>query len=225
LTPGGDAAAMTTLPLRSGSGLNLYRALIDGGPLTTYELAERTGLLERSVREWLSGQVAHGFVTYESAAEVFLLTPEQAARVDGAAAFRAGRGLHPRTTPDQEVNAMAGIQIKRFESPDEVRPFEANGRADVLDIGGRVVGRTTLEPGWRWSDNVKPIAGTDSCQVSHLGYCLSGRMKVVMDDGSENEVSSGDVVAIPPGHDAEVLGDEACIFIDFGEFGEYAKPH
>ena len=120
---------------------------------------------------------------------------------------------------------MTGMQVKSFESPDEVRPFEGKGKADVLDIGGRVVGRTSLEPGWRWSRNVKPIAGTDSCQVSHLGYCLSGRMKVIMDDGSESELSSGDVVAIPPGHDAEVVGDEPCVFIDFGEFGEYAKRH
>ena len=118
---------------------------------------------------------------------------------------------------------MAGMQVKSFESPDEVRPFEGNGKAEVLDIGARVVGRTTLEPGWKWSRNVRPIAGTDSCQVSHLGYCLSGRMKVIMDDGSESEVSSGDVVAIAPGHDAEVVGDTPCVFIDFGEFGEYAK--
>ena len=216
---------MTLLSLTPGSGLTLYRALIDGGPLTTRELAERTGLHERAVREWLGGQAVGGYVTYDSTAEIFLLTAEQAARVDGGAAFGAGPEVHQRTTLDQEVNAVAGIQVKSFDSPDEVRPFEGNGRADVLDIGGRVVGRTTLEPGWRWSHNVKPIAGTDSCQVSHLGYCLSGRMKVIMDDGSESEISSGDVVAIPPGHDAEVVGDEACVFIDFGEFGEYAKRH
>lgn len=216
---------MTTLSPVPDAGLKLYRALIDGGPLTTRELAERTGLQERSVHEWLGDQAGRGYVSYDSTAELFLLTPEQAARVDGGPVVRAGRGLHQRTTPDQEVNAMTGIQVKSFESPDEVRPFEGNGRADVLDIGGRVVGRTILEPGWKWSHNVKPIAGTDSCQVSHLGYCLSGRMKVVMVDGSETEVSSGDVVAIPPGHDAEVIGDEACVFIDFGEFGEYAKRH
>ncbi len=216
---------MTMLPLTAGPGLNLYRALIDGGPLTTRELAERTGLQERCVLEWLGGQAARGHVTYDSTAEIFLLTPEQAAGIDGDAAWQAGDGFDHRTTLDQEVNVMAGIQVKSFESPDEVRPFEGNGRADVLDIGGRVVGRTTLEPGWRWSKNVKPIAGSDSCQVSHLGYCLSGRMRVIMDDGSESEVSSGDVVAIPPGHDAEVVGNEACVFIDFGEFGEYAKRH
>jgi winged helix-turn-helix protein/cupin domain len=225
LTQGGDDAVMTTPSFSPGAGLDLYRALVVGGPLTTGELAERTGFEERCVREWLGGQADRGYVTYDSKAGIFLLTPEQAAPVDGGSAFHAGEGLRQQTTLDQEINAMAGMQVKSFESPDEVRPFEGNGRADVLDIGGRVVGRTTLEPGWKWSRNVKPIAGTDSCQVSHLGYCLSGRMKVIMDDGSETEVSSGDVVAIPPGHDAEVIGDEACVFIDFGEFGEYAKRH
>jgi uncharacterized cupin superfamily protein len=118
---------------------------------------------------------------------------------------------------------MGSIELKSFDSPDEVREFEGNGKADVLNIGGRTVGRGTFEPGWRWSENVKPIAGTESCEVSHLGYCVSGRMKVIMDDGSEGECGPGDVVAIPPGHDAEVVGDEPCIFVDFGEFGDYAK--
>jgi hypothetical protein len=118
---------------------------------------------------------------------------------------------------------MASIELKNFDSPDEVRPFEGNGQADVLNIGGRTVGRGTFEPGWRWSENVKPIAGTDSCEASHLGYCLSGRMRVTMDDGSDGECGPGDVVAIPPGHDAEVIGDEPCVFLDFGEFGDYAK--
>ena len=118
---------------------------------------------------------------------------------------------------------MADVEVKNFESPDEVRPFEGNGKADVVNVGGRVVGRGTFEPGWKWSENVKPIAGTDSCQVSHLGYCISGRMRVMMDDGAEGECGPGDVVAIPPGHDAVVVGDEPCVFLDFGEFGDYAK--
>jgi hypothetical protein len=225
LTQGGDDAAMTTPSFMSGAGLDLYRALVVGGPLTTRALAERTGFEERCVREWLGRQADRGYVTYDPKAEIFLLTSVQAARLDGGSAFHTEQGRRQRTTPDQEVNTMAGMQVKSFESPDEVRPFEGRGKADVLDIGGRVVGRTTLEPGWKWSRNVKPIAGTDSCRVSHLGYCLSGRMKVIMDDGSATEVSSGDVVAIPPGHDAEVVGDEPCVFIDFGEFGEYAKRH
>ena len=118
---------------------------------------------------------------------------------------------------------MAAVEVKSFDSPDEVRPFEGNGKADVVSVGGRHIGRGTFEPGWRWSDNVKPIAGTDTCQVSHLGYVLSGRMAVRMDDGSEGEIGPGDVVAIPPGHDAWVVGNEPCVLVDFGEFGEYAK--
>jgi uncharacterized cupin superfamily protein len=119
---------------------------------------------------------------------------------------------------------MAGIEVKRFDSPDEVRPFEGNGHAEVVNVAGQTVGRGTFEPGWRWSQNVKPIAQTDSCQVSHLGYVMSGRMRVFMDDGTEGEVGPGDVAAIPPGHDAEVVGDEPCVMLDFGEFGDYAKP-
>ena len=118
---------------------------------------------------------------------------------------------------------MAEVEVKNFETPDETRPFDGKGQARVVHIGGHVVGKGTFEPGWRWSENVKPIAGTDSCQVSHLGYCLSGRMRIFMDDGSESDCGPGDVVAIPPGHDAIVLGDEPCVIVDFGEFGDYAK--
>jgi hypothetical protein len=118
---------------------------------------------------------------------------------------------------------MAKVDVRNFDSPDEVRPFEGKGKADVVQVAGRTIGRGVFEPGWRWSNNVKPIAQTDSCEVSHLGYVLSGRMKIFMDDGSESEVGGGDVVAIPPGHDAEVVGSESCVIIDFGEFGEYAK--
>jgi mannose-6-phosphate isomerase-like protein (cupin superfamily) len=118
---------------------------------------------------------------------------------------------------------MASVEVKNFDSPDETRQFEGKGHADVVKVGGRVVGKVTLEPGWKWSNNVKPIAHTDSCQQSHLGYAVSGRMRVHMDDGDEGEVGPGEVIAIPPGHDAEVVGDEPCVFVDFGEFGEYAK--
>jgi uncharacterized cupin superfamily protein len=118
---------------------------------------------------------------------------------------------------------MASMEVKSFESPDEVRQFEGHGQVEVVNIGGQVVGRGTFEPGWKWSRNVKPIAQTDSCEVSHIGYVVSGRMRVFMDDGSEDEVGPGQVMAIPPGHDAEVIGDEPCISIDFGEIREYAK--
>ena len=118
---------------------------------------------------------------------------------------------------------MAGVEIKNFDSPTETRPFEGKGKAEIVDIAGHMVGRITFEPGWKWSNNVKPIAGTDSCQADHLGYVLSGRMKVYMDDGSEAEYGEGDLFSIRPGHDAEVLGDQACVVVDWGQFGDYAK--
>jgi hypothetical protein len=117
---------------------------------------------------------------------------------------------------------MTGIEVKTFDKPDETRPFEGNGWADVVMVAGKAVACGHFEPGWRWSRNVKPIVGTDSCQFSHLGYCLEGRMRVIMDDGTEQELTPGEVVAIPPGHDAEVVGDETCVFLDFGEIADYA---
>jgi hypothetical protein len=115
------------------------------------------------------------------------------------------------------------VAVKSFDQPDEVRPFAGHGHGDFVEVAGRMVGRGRFEPGWRWSQDVKPIAGTHSCEVSHLGYCMSGRMRIHMDDGSQADLGPGDVVAIPPGHDAEVLGDETCVFLDFGEVAEYAK--
>lgn len=121
------------------------------------------------------------------------------------------------------MGATATMEVKRFDAPDETRPFEGRGKAEVVHVAGKVVGRGTFEPGWRWSENVRPIAGTDSCETSHLGYVVSGSMRVMMDGGEVREVRAGDVVAIPPGHDAEVLGDEPCVMIDFGEIDHYAK--
>jgi len=118
---------------------------------------------------------------------------------------------------------MKSIEVKSFDKPDETRAFEGKGMAEVVMMSGRPVARGTFEPGWRWSMNVKPIAGTELCEVSHLGYCLQGRMRIHMKDGSEQEIAAGEVAAITPGHDAEVVGDEDCVFLDFGEISEYAK--
>ena len=119
---------------------------------------------------------------------------------------------------------MARIEIKSFDEPDETRPFEGKGHVEIVSLGGREIGKGTFEPGWRWSQNVKPIAETESCEFNHLGYVLSGRMRVYMDDGTEGEIGPGDVFAIPAGHDAEVIGDEPCVSIDIGEEdAAYAK--
>jgi uncharacterized cupin superfamily protein len=114
-------------------------------------------------------------------------------------------------------------EVKNFDSPDEVRPFEGKGEAKVVEVGGHTIGKGTFEPGWTWADNVGPIAETDSCQVEHLAYVISGGMTVHMDDGQDIEVGAGDVVAIPSGHHAEVTGDEPCVMVDFGQFSDYAK--
>lgn len=114
-------------------------------------------------------------------------------------------------------------RIRNFAKPDEIRPFEGRGRTEMVHLNGQTVSRATFEPGWRWSVNVRPIAGTDSCLAEHLGYCVSGRMRVRMDDGTTFDIGPGDVVHIPPGHDAETLGDERMVLIDFGNVSDYAK--
>ena len=118
---------------------------------------------------------------------------------------------------------MAASETRNIAKPHETRPFRANGHMDVVTLGDFTLGRGVFEPGWRWSEDVKPIAGTDSCQVRHTGLCLSGQMTVKFDDGSEVNVGPGDVVLLEPGHDAWVVGDEACIMLDTG-VGAYAKP-
>jgi len=110
-----------------------------------------------------------------------------------------------------------------IDAPHEQRPFKGHGHMDVVTLGDFTLGRGVFEPGWRWSDDVKPIAGTDSCQTHHTGICLSGRMTVRFDDGTELAIGPGDVVDLDPGHDAWTDGDEPCLFLDTGIKG-YAKP-
>ena len=110
-----------------------------------------------------------------------------------------------------------------IETPHERRPFKAHGHMDVVTLGDFTLGRGVFEPGWRWSNDVKPIAGTDSCQAAHLGYFVSGRMTVRMDDGEQVDYGPGDFASMAPGHDAWVVGDEPCVFVDWQGFEDYAK--
>ncbi|PYS76111.1 MAG: cupin [Acidobacteria bacterium] len=118
---------------------------------------------------------------------------------------------------------MAATVKKSFDSPEETRSVD-KGTVEILNLEGMQVMRATFQPGWKWSESVKPVAGTQSCEVAHLVYVISGRMALKMDDGSETEVGSGDVVSIPPGHDAWIVGDEPFVGIDFQGGGSYAKP-
>ncbi|MGE9807855.1 cupin domain-containing protein [Janibacter sp. G1551] len=118
---------------------------------------------------------------------------------------------------------MAALETQNIDQPHETRPFRAHGQMEVITLGDFTLGRGTFESGWRWSEDVKPVAGTDSCQVRHSGICLSGSMTVRMDDGTEVTVRPGDVMTIEPGHDAWVVGDESCVLLDTG-VAAYAKP-
>jgi len=109
---------------------------------------------------------------------------------------------------------MTQVFISNLAREGEKRPFKAHGHATVGSAGAATFVKGTFEPGWRWSRDVKPIAGTDSCQTHHLGYVISGRMHITMDDGTEVEIAAGDAFDLAPGHDAHTVGDEPCVMID-----------
>ena len=122
------------------------------------------------------------------------------------------------------ATAAARLVRKSFDRPEETRPFEAgSGQLELVNVDTAPVGRATFQPGWQWSKHVKPIAKTESCQAAHMGYFISGRMKVVMDDGTTEEFGPGDFMICPPGHDAWIVGDEACVVIDWQGVADYAK--
>ena len=119
---------------------------------------------------------------------------------------------------------MAGVESRDFASPDETRTPDKT-QVDVVRMSGTSAARLTFEPGWRWSECVKPVAGTESCQVRHVGVVQSGRMAVKHEDGTEVEIGPGQAYVIEPGHDAWVLGDERFVGFEFESRAaeEYAK--
>src|SRR5215216_6221314 len=119
---------------------------------------------------------------------------------------------------------MPGVQARGFDSPDETRTPEKT-RIEVVRMGDTTAARYTFEPGWRWSDCVKPVAGTDTCQVRHVGVAETGRLHVKHDDGSEIEIGQGEAYVIEPGHDAWVVGDERFVGFEFESRAaeEYAR--
>lgn len=119
---------------------------------------------------------------------------------------------------------MAGIRRMSLDNPEEVRPFQdGSGQLEMVNLDEGAVARATFKPGWQWSKHVKPIAGTESCEVPHQGYVISGRMTVRMNDGEEITFGAGDVMDIPPGHDGWVVGEEPCVVIDWQGMTDYAK--
>lgn len=117
---------------------------------------------------------------------------------------------------------MTGIETNDFSAPDEVRSPDRT-TVEVIKIAGGEVGRYTFEPGWRWSDCVKPVAGTETCQHDHVGYCVSGSLHVQHDDGSTAEVTAGTVYHIAPGHDSLVVGDTPFVSVEFQGATDFAR--
>ena len=119
-------------------------------------------------------------------------------------------------------STMAAMESKNLNKPDETRSFP-KGKLQLIRLGNITFGRGTFEPGWKWSESLKPIVKTNSCQAPHTNVHVSGRLRVRMDDGTEQEFGPGDVSVIPPGHDAWVVGSEPVVLIDITGMGEYAK--
>jgi hypothetical protein len=109
---------------------------------------------------------------------------------------------------------MASIETKNMDHPDESRTPEKTSMS-VIHLGDATVGRYTLQPGWKWSDCIKPLVGTDSCQAAHLGYLVSGKIHIASTDGTEADLSAGDTYRLEPGHDAWVVGDEPAVALEF----------
>jgi len=120
-------------------------------------------------------------------------------------------------------HATQSMQTKNLSRPDETREFP-KGKLELVTLGGITFGRGTFQPGWKWSDSLKPLVNTKSCEAPHLQYHVSGRLAVVMDDGSKAEYGPGDVSLLPPGHDAWVVGNEPVVVIDVQGMVNFAKP-
>jgi hypothetical protein len=121
-----------------------------------------------------------------------------------------------------EEGLMTSVISKSFDMPDETRTPDRT-KVEVVRLGPATVARLTFQAGWRWSEHVKPVAGTDSCQARHVGTIVAGRLHVVHVDGTEGEVGPGDAYVIEPGHDAWVVGDEAAVAFEFDSAETYAR--
>ena len=120
------------------------------------------------------------------------------------------------------VAQAAKVEWKDFAKSDEVRTF-GHGKVELLHMNGGTVGRLVLEPGWRWSVDVKSIAGTEWCEAPHFQYVVSGRLHVRMKNGREFDLHAGSVSHLPSGHDAWVVGNESVVLVDWYGATNYAK--
>ena len=115
------------------------------------------------------------------------------------------------------------FEVRSHNSPDELRTPNKT-RVEVVQFDGVTMGQFNFEPGWRWSECIKPVVQTDHCQVSHVGYAVSGSLAVRMTDGTEKTIAAGEFYTIPPGHDAWVEGDQPYVGIEVMSANVFAKP-
>jgi hypothetical protein len=120
------------------------------------------------------------------------------------------------------TEAQHKTEVASLNKPTETRSFDL-GKMEVVEISGGTIGRLTIEPGWRWSKHVKPIANTEWCEAPHFQYQVSGTLHVVMADGEEFDCVADDVSLLPSGHDAWVVGDETVVLIDWNGSTTYAR--
>jgi len=116
------------------------------------------------------------------------------------------------------------IEVKSHDQPDELRTPQKT-RIELVQVGPLTLGRLTFQPGWRWSECIKPVVGTDSCQVHHVGYAVSGQITVRLANGDQASIQAGNSYDIPPGHDAWVEGSEPFVGIEVQSADEFGKPH
>ena len=111
---------------------------------------------------------------------------------------------------------MAGMELsaKNLDEPDEVVELPSL-REEIVEVGGFVVGRETVAPGWRWSVDTRPTVGGEWCEADHVGLTMSGRWAVLMRDGRTLEFRPGDVFDVPGGHDSWTVGDEPCVTLNW----------
>lgn len=112
-----------------------------------------------------------------------------------------------------KIASISKLEVRSHDAPDEVRTPDRT-RVELVRLPGFTLGRFTAEPGWRWTECIMPHAGTQSCQVAHVGHVLKGTVVVRMDDGGEVRLTPGDSYTIPPGHDAWVEGEESFVCIE-----------
>jgi hypothetical protein len=117
---------------------------------------------------------------------------------------------------------MTGVEARDFSNPDETRTPDKT-TVELVRLAGGEIGRYTFQPGWRWSEVIKPVVQTETCEVEHIGYVVEGQLHVVHDDGTEADLTPGSVYRVSPGHDAWAVGDDPVVLVEFQGAASYAK--